>query len=205
MPPLPPNSLGTSLGGGSGQGPSSKLLIRIQQIARYRVTGRFSDTRIAEMVGLSAAQLRTVLQTSQYIEIEESLLEGRLSKIDEELEDQDDRLQEKAELMVPAALNALLEAVLQRRDLRASLVAAKEILDRDPKARFLANKGTTGSERDKADKPTLPADIVASLAVEGNKVVAEIKLPAKQGGQAQGWRHRCRHRRRSLCSTARRL
>ena len=183
MPQIPSNPFAAQGGASSATssslplGANSKLMIRIKQIARYRVTGRFTDKRIAEMVGLSEAALAHLMKKPEYLEEEEALLEGRLSAIDEEIADNDDALRGRMNLAVPAALNAMLEICLQRRDLRASLTAAKEILDRDPKRRFSVARGSGPGDGDGGGAPALPTDIIASLALEGNKVVAEIRTP----------------------------
>lgn len=165
------------------KGPNSKLYIRMQNVARYRTSGRFNDTRVAELAGLSPSGLAQLIRNPDYIEIENALLEGRLSRIDEQLAGEAEAQKEVMRRAVPAALTALIEGVQQRRDLKTALACAKEILDRDPDKTFAepANKslGKGGQGMD-GDAPTLPADIVASLTVQGNKVVTEIKANKTQ-------------------------
>lgn len=158
-------------------GPNSKLYIRMQNVARYRVSGRFSEARVAEMVGLTPSGLASLVKNPDYIEIENALLEGRLSSIDEQLSADIDAKKEVMRRAVPAALSFLVEGVLQRKDLRTALACAKTIIENDPDKTFAssidAGKGNGGGGME--DAPTLPGDIVASLAVQGNKVIAEIK------------------------------
>jgi hypothetical protein len=155
----------------------------MQNVARYRVSGRFSDARVAELVGLTQSGLAALIRNPDYIEIESALLEGRLSKIDEELAGDDAAQKEVMRRAVPAALTTLVETVLQRRNLPAALKAAEMILNRDPDKSFAdgtrTSQGNAGGGD--SDAPTLPADIVASLAVEGNKVVTEIRSVSNKG------------------------
>lgn len=154
---------------------NSKLAYRMQLICKYRVVGKLTDKKIAELVGLSPAGLSKILTDPDYMEMEEAAQEGRLSDIERTLSEDEEALRKGFREAVPAALTALVETVVQRRDLRSRLAAAKEILDRDPDAQFLAKSGKSGDVGNGTNAPALPSDIVASLAVEGNKAVASIK------------------------------
>ena len=178
---------GNSAGGLAGRpagvsgGTNSKSIIRYEQIARYRVAGRLSDQKIAEMVGLTPLRLSQIVNGDPtYKEIEESLLEGRLSAIDMQLAGEEEEIRNIARAAVPAALRALVDGVTQRRDLRSALVAAKTILQFDPD-KTLTEQGKAPAfggdfpEGDPRRGPQLPENVIAYLSMQGNKVVAEIR------------------------------
>jgi hypothetical protein len=156
-----------------------KTYIRMTQAARYRVTGRLSDARIAELVGLTPGGFAQMAARPEYREIEESLLDGRISKIDEQIAGDDDALRQVAKTAVPMALRAMVEIVQQRRDLRSAMAAAKEILDRDPEGGFRSTRAAAAAPTSEGG-PTLPSDIIASLSLQGNKVIAEIRTQPTQ-------------------------
>jgi hypothetical protein len=116
--------------------PHTKADIRIQQVARYRIAGRLKDTEIAEIVGMTPAGLKYLLTTPAYVELEESLLSGRISQMDMQLAEDLERMKGSFRVAIPVAARTLLEVVQQRRDLRSALAAASEILDRDPQHTF---------------------------------------------------------------------
>ncbi len=116
--------------------PHTRVNIRIQQIARYRVSGRLTDKQIGEIMGMSPAGLKYLINTPAYVDFEQSLFEGHISKMDMELAGNVEELRSHFRVAVPVAARTLLEVVQQKRDLRASLDAAKEILDRDPEHVF---------------------------------------------------------------------
>ena len=180
--PKPTSGGASGTGGGAGRPAgslNSKSVIRYEQIARYRVAGRMSDAKIAEMVGLTPQALTLAIKTPTYKEIEEGLLEGRLTQIDEQLAGEDDQIRDLARAAVPAALRALVEGVTQRRDLRSALVAAKTILQFDPN-KTLTEQGKAPVERGSGDSgPQLPENVIAYLSMQGNKVVAEIRTSSQ--------------------------
>ncbi len=176
-----PSQGASGTGGGAGRPAgslNSKSVIRYEQIARYRVAGRMSDAKIAEMVGLTPQALTLAIKTPTYKEIEEGLLEGRLTQIDEQLAGEDDQIRDLARAAVPAALRALVEGVTQRRDLRSALVAAKTILQFDPN-KTLTEQGKAPVERGGDSGPQLPENVIAYLSMQGNKVVAEIRTSSQ--------------------------
>jgi hypothetical protein len=118
------------------------------------------------------------IKTPTYKEIEEGLLEGRLTQIDEQLAGEDDQIRDLARAAVPAALRALVEGVTQRRDLRSALVAAKTILQFDPN-KTLTEQGKAPVERGGDSGPQLPENVIAYLSMQGNKVVAEIRTSSQ--------------------------
>jgi hypothetical protein len=110
--------------------------IKLEQIARMRIAG-IKDVRIAQILGLSTPGLARILTTPEYIDLEASLLEGHLSQMDEALAGRVKEMKQVYAVGVPAAIRTMLEGVTQRRDLKAALFAAKEILDRDPERTFV--------------------------------------------------------------------
>lgn len=162
---------------------SSKTLIRIDQIARYRVTGRIPDYRIAAMFGMTMPAFKQLIALPDYKAVEEELLEGRITDIDRKLAEDDDLLYEEMKTAVPAALRALVEGVTQRKDLRVMLGAAKEILDRDPDGKFGSKKPAPSGEGGAGAAPQLPENVITYLMVQSNQVASEITAKISSSGQ----------------------
>jgi hypothetical protein len=147
-----------------------------------------SDQKIADMVGLTPQALALAIKTPTYKEIEDGLLEGRLTQIDEQLAGEDEQIRDLARAAVPAALRALVEGVTQRRDLRSALVAAKTILQFDPN-KTLTEQGKApafGDNDPRSGGPQLPENVIAYLSLQGNKVVAEIRTSSHPSVSVSG-------------------
>lgn len=142
----------------------AKVSIKIPQIARWRLAG-IKDTTIGQMLGMSSGGLARLLATEEYKEYEAALLNGHLSKMDEALAGRVNLIQKEFSAGVPAAVRCLLDTVTQRKDLKASLEAAKEILDRDPDRTLVKNKGEAFVA------PGLSNEVLASLTEENNQLV----------------------------------
>jgi hypothetical protein len=164
--------------------------MRYEQIARYRASGRMTDAKVAEMVGMSPGGLALALRTPEYKEIEAGVFEGRLTQIDYDLAEQDEEIKKHARAAVPAALRALVDGVTQRRDLRSALLAAKTILQFDPSHTLsdsslrgeAGGSGGTGGLGGAEGAPQLPENVIAHLSLQGNKVVAEIRTSSRGPG-----------------------
>lgn len=158
--------------------PHTRANIRIQQIARYRVSGRLTDKQIAEILGMSPAGLKYLIGTPQYVEEENALLEGHISKMDMELAGNVEALRGHFRQAVPVAARTLLEIVQQKRDLRASLSAAAEILDRDPDHIFSKQSKNVPSGDSPASgefNPAGSADMIAQMTTDAAKVTVQIR------------------------------
>ena len=184
-----PTAAGSPIPSGAGRPAgaiNTKSVIRYEQIARYRVAGRMSDQKIADMVGLTPQALALAIKTPTYKEIEDGLLEGRLTQIDEQLAGEDEQIRDLASAAVPAALRALIDGVTQRRDLRSALVAAKTILQFDPN-KTLTEQGKAPALGDgSSGGPQLPENVIAYLSLQGNKVVAEIRTSSHPSVSVSG-------------------
>lgn len=141
----------------------AKTNLKIPQIARWRMAG-ISDTTIQKLLGMSSGGLAQLLASSEYKEYEAALLNAHLSKMDEALAGKVDLIHQEFRVAVPAALRCLVDTVTQRRDLKAALGAAKEILDRDPDRTLVTN----ASQEPVA--PGVPAEVLDNAAEEGNKI-----------------------------------
>lgn len=139
--------------------------IKIPQIARWRIAG-VSDRKIGEMLGMSVSGLARLLATPEYQDYEAALLNGHLSAMDRALAGKVEAIHNECRQAVPAALRCLVDTVTQRRDLKAAMAAAKEILDRDPDRTLVANKDS------EAVAPGIPAEVLNAAAEEGNKIAS---------------------------------
>jgi hypothetical protein len=139
--------------------------IKIPQIARWRIAG-ITDTKIAQMLGMSGSGLAALLASQEYIDYEAALMNGHLSAMDRALAGKVEAIHQECRQAVPAALRALVDTVTQRRDLKAALAAAKEILDRDP------DRSLVASRADEPVAPGVPVAVIDAAAQEAN-VIAE--------------------------------
>lgn len=141
--------------------------IKIPQIARWRIAG-VSDGRIAQLINMTPSGLARLLATPEYVEYEAALMQGHLTAMDRALSGKVEAIHNELRQAVPAALRALVDTVTQRRDLKAAMAAAKEILDRDPD-RTLVHAG------EQAVAPGVPAEVIAAAAEEGNKIATSYE------------------------------
>lgn len=156
-----------------------KVKILVEQIARMRVAG-IRDSIIAVRVGLTQSGLSRIVALPEYRDLEECILQGQLSKMDEALAGKLEALKTHFELHVPLALRTLFETCAQRRDLRAAMGAASEILDRDPagtfsKKRIALNDGA----------PSVSPELLAGLVGAADGVASEVTVAAKAQQQAK--------------------
>jgi len=134
-----------------------KVKILIEQIARLRVGG-IRDGVIAAKLNISQSGLSRIISLPDYKDVEQAVLQGTVSKMDEALAGRADALKEYAKQGVPVALRALLEAATQQRDLRARISAASEILDRDPERTF-----AKGQVRAEPNAPAISEETLKAL------------------------------------------
>ena len=118
--------------------------------------------------------LQRILRTSEYRDIEQCLLEGTLSKLDFQIAQNTTLLHKMIEPAVPAALQAMVDSVVQRRDLRTALAAAKEILDRDPKRQFVSSKQPTAVQAD-----ALPSALIEAISRDSDGVATAVSAKLK--------------------------
>ena len=145
----------------------SKVDLRMPQIARLRVQGQ-KDSVIAAAVGLTPAGLARILSLPEYKDIEQAVLNGTVTKMDQQLAGNRAALMQEFKVGVPLAMRTLLEAVQQRRDLRTAMAAASEILDRDPDRIFSKAKG------DAPQAPTLDGNALAALAGHADTAAKQV-------------------------------
>lgn len=137
--------------------------IKIPQIARWRIAG-VSDKKISEMLGMTVSGLARLLATPEYQEHEAALMNAHLTAMDRALAGKVEAIHNECRLAVPAALRTLVDVVTQRRDLKAAMAAAKEILDRDPDRTLV-----TSTNREPV-APGVPGGVLDAAASEGNKI-----------------------------------
>jgi len=139
--------------------------IKIPQVARWRIAG-VTDKKIAQMLGMSTGGLARLLASQEYQDYEAALLNGHLSAMDRALAGKVEAIHNECRQAVPAALRCLVDTVTQRRDLKAAMAAAKEILDRDP------DRSLPASADQEAVAPGIPATVLDAAAEDGNKIAS---------------------------------
>lgn len=149
-----------------------KVRILVEQIARMRVAG-IRDGVIAVKVGLTQSGLSRIVALPEYQDLENAILQGHTSKMDEALAGKIDDMKAYFERGVPIALRTLLESCTQRRDLRAAMSAAQEILDRDPQKTFAKKTQVSMSQ----DAPAVSEKFLETVAAASDKAATESATP----------------------------
>lgn len=149
-----------------------KVNIKIEQIARMRVHGGIADGRIAELLGLTRSGLSRILALPEYMQAEQAILQGVTTGMDEALAGKADEMKRVFSVGVPAAMRTLLETVTQRRDLRAAMEAAKEILDRDPERTFAKARDMKSDSM--IPVYAVPGALLDNAAQDAAKIAVEI-------------------------------
>jgi hypothetical protein len=146
--------------------------IKIPQVARWRICG-ITDKKIAQLIGMTPSGLAQLLATQEYQDYEAALMNGHLSEMDKALAGKIGVIHDQCRQAVPAALRTLVDVVTQRRDLKAAMAAAKEILDRDP------DRTLTSSRADEPIAPGVPAAVLDAAADAGNDIAKTYVDPKK--------------------------
>jgi len=143
----------------------SKVNARMQQIARYRISGKFTDSQIGPMVGITREGVKRIVSTPEYQELEKALLKEHVAGMDAALRDNIDKLRDDMRKAVPEALQTMVDAVRQRKDLRSALKAADMILDRDPDGTFASRSAPASGSGGTAafDPARLGQDVMVTV------------------------------------------
>jgi hypothetical protein len=149
------------------------ILFKLNQIARLRLFSGLKDGQIATLMNLSQSGLSRILTLPEYQETETQLLEGGITKMDEQVAGKLDEMRELYKPAVPAAMRTLLEVVTQRRDLRAAVAASIQVLDRDPDQTFVAT-GKREVNNAGVNAIGVPAGVLASAINAGASVATAV-------------------------------
>jgi len=123
-----------------------KLQLKLERIARLRLFSGMNDKSIADLLQISQSNFSQIVALAEYQEIEKRLVAGDIQELDIALAGKTKELRDAFAPLVPAAMRALQDAVLQRRDLKTAVTAAVKILDHDPNGTFLpATQGAAAS------------------------------------------------------------
>jgi len=133
-----------------------------------RVAG-VRDGVIAVKLQMTQSGLSRILALPEYQEFEQAVLQGHVSKMDDLLAGKIKDMEAYFEKSVPVALRTLLETCTQRRDLRAAMSAAGEILDRDPQGTFSKKSKVALQE----NAPAVSEQFLQSVAVAADKAATE--------------------------------
>lgn len=149
------------------------ILYKLHQIARLRLFSGMKDHAVATLVGLSSSGLSRIIALPEYQEVEQRLLEGGIDKLDEALAGKQEEMRKVFAPAVPAAMQTLLEAVKQRKDLRTAVAAAVEVLDRDPDKTFAKASKAEGA----VSRVPIPSGVLGQ-AIAATKEVANAVASA---------------------------
>lgn len=156
---------------------SSPTKIKVPQIARWRIAG-VSEVKIADLLGVTVQSIRQIVQSQEYIDEEQAVLAGQITAMDEALAGKVDVIRQNFRGAVPMAMRALVESVLQTKDLKTRMAAAKEILDRDPDRTLPVVELRA---EDDAQKKQIPDEVLAQAVVESNNIHDALNGRSKKG------------------------
>jgi hypothetical protein len=162
-----------TVGQGRGSEMKNTILFKLNQVARLRLFSGLKDGQIATLMNLSQSGFSRLLTLPEYQEIETQLLEGGVTKLDEQVAGKIDEMRELYKPAVPAAMRTLLEVVTQRRDLRAAVAASIQVLDRDPDQTFVAT-GKREANAQGVNAVGVPAGVLASAISAGAGVASAV-------------------------------
>jgi hypothetical protein len=153
----------------------SKVLAKIEQIARWRVAG-VKDSVIAQKLGMSYGGLVRILQTELYKKRETEVRHFLTGKMDQVLvEDRTSILKNELRDAVPDALKFIIDQCRQGSDMRARMAAAKEVLDRDPSKTF---SKTGRAEDQSSNNPNgLPEGVLSAAKKESQAATRIMDTP----------------------------
>lgn len=103
--------------------------IRMEKAARLTALG-LKDADIANHVGLTPAGLATMKQSPEYQALANQVATGVISEYDEVLSEDLENVKDRVQSLVPDALQALADSVVQKVDPKLRMAAAESILDR---------------------------------------------------------------------------
>ena len=149
-----------------------KTQSRIYKVACMTISG-MRDERIAAIVGLSASGLATLKQRQDYKDLVGEKLAGTITRWDEELAGDVKALRTEFAVGIPLAMRSLIDAVQQKKDLKASIEAAKELLDRDPQQVFPKSSRVVPENTG----PSLSEGLLKSIGAEADAVATQIAPP----------------------------
>lgn len=126
--------------------PYDKALFKKEQIARYTLAG-LTDAEIAERLSMTHAGVVTAKQQPEYKAIETSLRDGVLTQMDAELGEDIVAMRTKLRTYVPAALQTLIDAAQQRKDLKLAVNASEALIAMDGRMAKVSRTGVATPEQ----------------------------------------------------------
>lgn len=151
-----------------------KVWLKIEQIARLRCAG-ITDQQIKNMLGISVYGFHRITRLKEYKDVEAGIYAGTITKFDEMIGSRAEAMKLYFASAVPASMRALVDMVLQKRDLKARLEAAKEILNRDPKKVFVNDSRRGADAGADEDRAALPARIMEHITNQGSTLASEVE------------------------------
>lgn len=145
---------------------NSQVKIKAEQIARMIVAGK-KATQIALEMNMSYGGLQRILACPEYKAIENDVRATNLGNMDASLAKRA-QLVKDLDDAVPDAMQCLIDAVKQKRDLRMALQAATQVLDRDPRKQFTKQTQAEAARNPASQTPSLPQSMLDSIMTDAD-------------------------------------
>ena len=149
-----------------------KIQLKLERIARLRLFSGLKDKSICDLLQISQSNFSQIIAMVEYEEIEKRLAAGDIQELDIALAGKTKELRDAFAPLVPAAMRALQDAVLQRRDLKTAVSAATQILDRDPQGSF------ANATKQQGPAAFLPQSVLANAAAAAKSVTGPVVVSA---------------------------
>jgi hypothetical protein len=154
-------------------GRTYKRRLKIEKIARLTAAG-YTDQEIAFSVGIGKVYVSMLRRTPEYIAILAEVNTGVISEIEGALREEIQNTRAELKSMLPSAILALRDALLDKSNPRLRLEAAKEILDREGSiVKISKTEVKLEKEVDFTKQDATVADILAALSTTAHDTIME--------------------------------
>lgn len=140
-----------------------KTELRRMTGARLECAMIYTDAEIAAAIGLTPAGYAQMKTSPEYIAIRNAIKHGVIAETDEVLGDNIEKMRERVRDLMPAALQTLADAVMQRRDLKLAKDAALDIIKVDGRMAPVTRTGAALPEQGGAGKYDHDDDVATAL------------------------------------------
>lgn len=154
-----------------------KTQLRRETAARLEMTMQYSDAEIAAAIGLTPGGYAQMKIQPEYIAIRNAIKHGVIAETDDVLGDNITAMRERVQNMIPASLQALADAVTQRRDLKLAATTAIDIIKIDGRMAPVSRTGAALPDQGGDGKFDHDDDVANALNV------ALAKRAAKEKGE----------------------
>lgn len=105
-----------------------KTEVRRWKAAHMECASVYTDAEIAQVIGVNVPALQAMKKTVQYMDIIASIKAGVIRDQDSELNDVVKEMRQRLKDNLPIAVNTIIQAATQRRDLKLAVSASESLI-----------------------------------------------------------------------------